>query len=439
MKNRARSALRSGALALALLVALGGAHAQVKEAPSSTAGAALKARISSLPAQSVELRKVERAPDLAGAVPEGKAGTPPPAPAAAPKVQPSPAVKGAPQPSVWARYIPLPAPERAATHEVLAQQLGDIKAPRPDLPAFVAFKGALVTQTIDAAEVTLIPLVVVDDPLRFDPATNQFQGRIAVGLVELGVKGPPKPLPAAVLFQTLGDVTANPEEAEVKSTSPPFRRVLITARDPRDKVELRVFSTGMEPVVVAVPVERARLQLAAKPQLQGWGLESTEVIVSASDGPGSKGQEVVLHPPALGTLSPTTLRLLENGRNTATLRSESTGTVTLTASSSALGAPEPLKIEYQFPARFLLSGLIGGLVGGFLRKGVKRTGTRRLVIDLALGVLTGAVVLGLFVLGVNVTGFPLPSAGGEALVFVVAAVGAYIGTQLLQPKLRSPA
>jgi hypothetical protein len=397
-------------------------HGQPKEASAPAASAAIKARISSLPARPVELKRV----DPTVATPAGKASPTPPAPAVATK----------PPAATTARYVPLPPPERAVTNEVLAQQLVGVKAARPDLPAFVAFKGALVTQTVDAAEVTLIPLVFVDDPLRFDPATNQFQGRIAVGLVELGVKGPSKTLPAAVLFQTLGDVTANPEEAEVKSTSPPFRTVVITARDPRDKVELRVFSTGMEPIVVAVPVERARLQLSAKTQLQGWGLESTEVVVSASNGAASKGQEVELHQPPLGTLSPTTVRLLDNGRNTARLRSESIGTVQLTASSAALGAPEPLTIDFQFPARFLVAGLLGGLVGAFLRKGLKRTGTRRLVFELALGVLTGALVLGLFVLGVNVTGFPLPSAGGEALLFVVAALGAYTGTQLLQPKPR---
>lgn len=415
----------------ALVVAAPNVQAQTKDtATTASSGAALRARISALPARTVELGKADRVAtpvDAArgekatGAIPRPPAGTASP-----------PAV--APQAMAKARYVPLPLAERVETNEVLTRQLG-VKPPRADVAAIVPFHGALITQTADAAEVTLIPTVVVDDPLRFDPATRQFRGSIAVGLVELGVKGPSKPLPTVVTFQTLGPVTANPEDAEVQSTAPPFRRVAIAARDPSDKVELRVFSTGMQPVVVAVPVERGRLRLAAKRRLQGWGLESTEISVAASDGAVSNGQEVVLQPPALGTLSPMTVRLQDNGTATAKLRSESTGSIVLTALSSTLGAPEPLPIEFEFPARFLLSGFVGGIVGAVLRKGGKRAGVKRWARDLLLGVLTGAVVLGLFVLGVNVTGFPLPPAGGEVLVFLVAAIGAFVGTQLLTPKV----
>ena len=47
--------------------------------------------------------------------------------------------------------------------------------------------------------------------------------------------------------------------------------------------------------------------------------------------------------------------------------------------------------------------------------------------------LAGAVVFGLYALGVNLTGFRLPAQAGEVLVFVVSAVGAFIGTRLLTP------
>ena len=430
MKLRTRSAICLGFLALAVNANL---QAQTSDTSAKAGSAALRARIATLPGRSVELRKVDPTATPVDPVREEKATSAARRPPAA-AVRPSPLPPEARVTGATARYIPLPASESAATSAALTQQLG-LKPPRAGVPGIVPFAGALVTQAADSTEVLLIPTVVVDDPLRFDAATRQFLGSIAVGLVELGVKGPPKPLPTWVTFQTLGAVVANPEEAEVKTTAPPFRRIAIAARAPGDKVELRVFSTGMDPVVVVMPVERARLQLAAKPRLQGWGLESTEVTIAASDGAASKGQEVVLQPPALGTLTPMTLRLEDNGTATAKLRSESTGSVQIVASSSTLGAPEPLSIEFEFPTRFLLSGLVGGLAGSILKRGGKRAGARRWARDLLLGVLTGAVVLGLFVFGVNVTGFPLPPAGGEVLVFVVAALGAFVGTQLLQPKV----
>ena len=404
------------------------AATRVKAPLSPAASAALKARISTLPATTVELKKapVDKVvqPQDVGADKSGAVAAKPPV------------AVGAARPSGATRYVPLPVPEQRATKELLAQQLSHIKPARADLPAFVPFHGAVVTQTKDASEVTLIPVVYVDDPLRFNAAANRFEGRIAVGLVELGFKGPAKALPWAVAFQVLGDATTIPELTDVSSTSPPFKLITVAANDPRDKVDLKVFSTGMEPVTVGVPVERAHLVLNTKTRLQGWGLESAVVTVSASNGSASKGQAVVLQAPALGTLSTQTLRLAEDGTNReVTLRSESTGSVELVANSATL-APATLRVDFEFPLRFLIAAIAGGLAGGLLRRGVKRSGNyRRLALELLLSVLTGAVVLALYVLGVNVIGFKLPSSGGEVLVFVVSAVGAFLGTQVLQPKV----
>ena len=49
----------------------------------------------------------------------------------------------------------------------------------------------------------------------------------------------------------------------------------------------------------------------------------------------------------------------------------------------------------------------------------------------------GFLVLGLYVLGVNVVGFHLPARAGEVLVFVVAALGALGGVGLLKPTTKA--
>jgi hypothetical protein len=401
--------------------AMGTAAAQT---PESTA--ALKARISSLPAAAVEIKK-----------PDADARS---SPARAPtewKVGPvetmahgSTGTSGA---NFKARYVELPPQDWRDAKIVLEQQLSSLKPARPDLPAFVPFTGAVVTQTAGAAEVTLIPLVTVDDPLRFNASSNRFEGRIAVGLVEPGFKGPPKALPAAFRFQAFGDATTVPEVADVATTSPPFTAILVFATDPRDSVELQVFSNlSTKPVVLSLPVERARLFLRAKKNLQGWGLESADVTVSASDGPASKGQVVVLEAP-LGNLTPEQVRLGDDGTAIASLRSESIGVVDVTASSARL-SPAKERFNFEFPLRFLLSAVVGGIAGGLLRRGLKRGGLKSLLSDLLLGVVAGALIFGLYALGVNVTGFQLPRSGGELLVAVVAALGAFGGTRLLEPK-----
>jgi len=56
---------------------------------------------------------------------------------------------------------------------------------------------------------------------------------------------------------------------------------------------------------------------------------------------------------------------------------------------------------------------------------------------LAAAVTCGFLVLGLYVLGVNVVGFDLPARAGEVLVFVVAALGALGGVGLLKPTTKA--
>ena len=339
----------------------------------------------------------------------------------------------------FARYIPLPQEEAQAVKRLLSEQI------KPTSPAgaareFEPFHGAVMIQAIDASEVTLVPVVLADDPLRFDRKSRLFEGRIAVGLVELDGRGPAKKLSAPIGFQVFGDGRADPAIAQIDSTSPPYTSIKIATRDPREAVELRVVSNvSADPVSVRLPVERARLALSAKPRLQGWGLESADVTVSAGDGEASRGEVVVLAA-SRGSLSLPKVELGSDGTANVTLRSESTGAAFLEASNPRLLTAKA-EIAFDFPSRFMVAGLIGGLAGGLLQRGLKRwRSSRRLALELLLGVITGALVFGLFVLGVNVLGLPLPRDGGEVLVAVVAALGAFFGTQLFKlPGARQPA
>jgi len=193
-------------------------------------------------------------------------------------------------------------------------------------------------------------------------------------------------------------------------------------------------SVTRQPVSVSVPVERPRLTLTLSPaRLQGWGLETGEVLIAAADGAAAAKATVVLSA-TLGELDPKQLTLDDNGQAHALLRSTSIGSATLNAASPPF-APAALSVVYEWPLRFLLAAGIGGLVGGIVRCGVKRgVAWRRVGLELLVSLLTGLIVFALFVLGVNVIGFALPARGGEVLAFVVSALGAFLGSQLLTPK-----
>lgn len=382
------------------------------DAPRLARSAELNARILRLPSRAVE------AASMPGPAPA------PPAPAAEAKASAS-----APAASAR-RYTPLPAGEVDEVRRLLSDELRRLK-PGIASPQFAPFAGAVVTRTdSDAAPVALIPLAMVDDPLRFNAASGRFEGRIAVGLVAVDGKSARRGIGEPVTFQVIGAGDTDPDVAQVDGTSPPFATIRVAAVDPTDPLRLEVRSTGMKEIALMMPVQRAKLELSAKTRLQGWGLERTEVAVVASDGAASAGLPVTLQA-ARGVIETSLLQLDAQGRASTRLRSESVGEVLLTA-RSARHAAQSLPVVFEFPTRYLLAALVGGVSGGLLRHGRRRAGAKRIAIELGLAVLMGALVLGLFVLGVNLLGVPLPAVGGEVLVAVVAALGGFFGTGLLR-------
>jgi hypothetical protein len=366
-----------------------------------------------------------------------RVATPPLAPAsAAVTVRPRPAAAataplGVAITAASLRYERLPA---AAMGDVSRRIDEHVKAVlnRPDVVA-KNFAGAVVATSAEAGAPPLkvVPLVFVDDPLRFNAASGRYEGRVAVGLIEMVASGVRRSLGASINFQLLGDVQSAPDMAAVTDTAPPFAFIKVSASDPGDSVRVRVMTNlAADPVPLELPVERSRLELAGKTRLQGWGLETTDVTVSASDGAVSRGAKVSLTLDR-GTIAPAQAVLDDAGTAVLTLRSDGTGGASLSA-RSARHREVQRAYQYDMPLRSMSASLLGGLGGGALRQfGARRTGMRRRIAEMLGAVLCGALVWGLFVLGVNVLGIALPSHGGEVLVAVVSALGAYIGVRLL--------
>ena len=125
-------------------------------------------------------------------------------------------------------------------------------------------------------------------------------------------------------------------------------------------------------------------------------------------------------------------RLDSVGRTRFTLTSEANGDVSLVATGPRLQPSPPETFVMDLPGRLLGAALHGGLIGGVLRRGMKRREMpMRIAIECILAVLAGALVFGLVLRGVNVTGLSLSSRGGEVLVAAVATIGGLFGTKLL--------
>jgi hypothetical protein len=368
------------------------------------------------------------------------------------EVQPAPPAEATETP---APVTPVePAPAEAPTVEVAKPlKLGDLRyikleqndekqsadMVKQSLPLTFRDKAAVfqgVVQTVDKNEQELILKAVAFPgmPLRRNAATGKFEGGVSVGVIEVG-GGQTRALSAPIAFQVIGEVATEPDMVSVPQTAPPYRMIKIVADTPEPEVKVTVVSNVAPAGEELILKVRPSLALKVTPSsIQGWGLETAEVLVSAQSLKADHDRTVQLSS-TLGRLSANTTALDAGGMAQVTVRSESTGSGQITVGAAGLDGATTT-VAYVFPWRFLGAALVGGVVGGLLRKRSRSRSTGAFAKSMGIAVLAAAVVVALYVLGINLVGFALPTHGGEVLVFVVAALGALYGTKLLTPEAK---
>lgn len=259
-----------------------------------------------------------------------------------------------------------------------------------------------------------------------------FRGRLHLGLED--ENRPTQSLSLGRSIQMLVTGAADsitPSEVSLDHTNLPFSIVEILARNPGDDVQVRIRPDfDPEGIELAVPVVRPVLTIRASPKrIQGYGLETADLVVRAEGAPSANVPTVILYSenarpePATISLDPAT------GTATATVRSSGIGLATVTAEIEGLDkAAETL--QFVFPWAFVIASLAGGLVGGlyvFLRRrtdGTKRVRAGGLAWHLLLGSCAGFLGSVAYSVGLNLLPGGLHPAAtvGEALVFVTAGL-----------------
>jgi hypothetical protein len=326
-------------------------------------------------------------------------------------------------------YVPLGAADEAKTKLAVAQQVQQQAG-----GTVAVFEGAIRTLSKESAELALKAVVLAGSPLRYRPDLKRFEGTLNVGVVEIGGRTA-RQLSEPIIFQVIGAVTATPALARAESTAPPYQTITI-ASNSAEPVDVQVVSNVTpEGVKLTLPVQPALFVRVTPPRIQGWGLETADVLVQSRALAPTGNRQVQFSTDGGGIVTPTELTLNATGTGTASIRSVSTGPTVVTVSGPGFSDEASAPVEFVFPMRFIIAAILGGLAGGLLRIGVPRRGSgKRALANLGLGVICGAIVFALYALGVNVIGFQLPRLAGEVLVFVVAALGALGGVGLLTPK-----
>jgi len=287
----------------------------------------------------------------------------------------------------------------------------------------------LSTDSAAAATLYLRPSVEVE-PLAYAGAAREFRGTLHLGLEDSLDPAASHRLGSAIQFLLSGDrVRVTPGALALRHTNLPFSLVRLVAVAPGESVRVHV-RTGFNPrgVDVWVPVERPAIALEpVTPAVTGLGLAVAIVHVTLPLEAGATPRVVRLTA-RHAIPEPSELTLAGGETRDARVRSVGIGRDTLYARSDPFHS-DRVVIYYEWPVRFLAASLLGGLLGSAVAGlGARRRGRAASRPAYGLGGLaTGVLVAVAFAVGLNLTGLEILTQYGEAVVFVVAALGAILG------------
>lgn len=291
----------------------------------------------------------------------------------------------------------------------------------------------LRVRDVDGEVVDLKAYVLAGRPLRYVESTSTYSASIKMGVFPVTEGSSSRKLSAPIVFEILDGGIAKEAIARVEQTSPPYVEVTLEfSSDPQPR-SVRVSSPARRyGVAVPLTVQPSMQLIVERPEIQGYGLETSKIIVALTGVDKLAGHPVAFSS-APGYIEMKSTTTDEKGHLTATLRSEGTGSSLVTATIPGV-ARATQDVVFTFPALTLIASLIGGLVGGTIRllsANFKLTLTQFFK-DLFVAALIGGLVFGLYTVGVNTLPVQPTVAVGTILVIVISAVGAYLGNLALR-------
>jgi len=286
----------------------------------------------------------------------------------------------------------------------------------------------------EGESLSLRPVVEVGGGgLRMISGSGEFGGQIHVGLEDERQPAQSRPLGRMIQMLVTGEAESiAPSAVAINHTNLPFLPVEIKARNPSDVITVRVRPEfDPEGINLPVPVVRPKLTVRASPRtIQGYGLETADLVIRVQGGPPNSSNVVTLVSEQSKPQPSIVAIDTETGTANAVVRSIGIGSATVVAEGDGLlSAAE--QIEFAFPWAFMISATAGGIVGGLVRfillkaRQVQKIHYVALLWHLVLGVGAGFLFAVAYAVGVNLFENVHPDAKvGEALVFFIAGIGA---------------
>jgi len=294
----------------------------------------------------------------------------------------------------------------------------------------IKFRGLAVApgQQI-ATPVDFEAVIMIVRGLRFQQTQQRFDGELAVALTNKAKPADRSVLSEPVkLFVNADADEVSPSELIVSRLADPIR-VRIGVRNPAAPFKIVARTLLDEGDAIEMPISKPTITLEpVRSTIEGWGLGRTLVQVQASGLDNPEKFTVTLNT-TQGDLSPTPVTLQNDGRGAAELRSEGMGAAVIRAS----GAPfqdATVTVNFKAPWIFILAALVGALLGWYVRTRGRSKSVRSALTALA----SALILLAAYMIGIRWLEVVPQAQVGEALAFVVGAIGAYVGLKVLMPK-----
>jgi hypothetical protein len=335
------------------------------------------------------------------------------------------------------QLVPLPAlGANLRVGDLVATRVADraVLSPRAGNAAASAWRLPFRLLTLSATgETRVLSIWAPRAVLQYDGGSSTFTGWVQLYLVDSLHPGAQDTLPTPVdLVATAAPAAVAPRTLRIPRVNLPPESLRVSLKGSRDTVRLQL-ATSLDPtgvVDIPIPVEHLGLiSLEPVPRsIRGFGLEETTIRVTLPEEAGSNPRTVRLSA-VRSTPTPNTLTMSGGDTKSVTIRSVGVGVDTVTAAAGSSFASAPLPVRYAAPWLFFVTALLGGLAGsemsGFRARRKGRSTSRLGYV--ASGLTTGVFVAVAFAIGLNFTSVEILVHTGEAVVFVVAALGALIG------------
>jgi uncharacterized membrane protein YeaQ/YmgE (transglycosylase-associated protein family) len=275
----------------------------------------------------------------------------------------------------------------------------------------------------DGTTFSFEPFIKVLQPLLFNKSEGAFKGVLGLGVVDEARPRARDTLSEPVSFTIGGAIeTINPSEVTITHLSQPYKKVELSLRSPGEEVVVDIFATldGAADSIV-VPAIRPELNLEISPseRIDGFGLSTAVIQVSAIDGGIFAGEKITLKS-SMGRLRDNSVVLDSTGTAETLIRSSFFGPAVVSARAYPF-FPSSEKVYFAVPVVFVGVALFGAIGGALARARKQRGSFLRSIIFGFIGALLGG-------LGVNYLNLPVTIPAGEVFVLVVSFFTAYLGS-----------